>query len=165
MGTTQTSMLLPIFMFDTLKLMRDTKAERQDWKYWTYFTTASRAMLPHIKNKKRLQMQSDYVELQKIVEEIKNSNLHPASQKQQTDEARFIYADARESIIYDALPNIGLGPDQEEGVIDFKKINIEELAKLVQSREGKTLENAGKVRIGTEDKDAKDKEEEENGND
>lgn len=110
-------------------------------------------------------MQSDYVELQKIVEEIKNSNLHPASQKQQTDEARFIYADARESIIYDALPNIGLGPDQEEGVIDFKKINIEELAKLVQSREGKTLENAGKVRIGTEDKDAKDKEEEENGND
>lgn len=141
----QTSFILPALVYDTLRQMRDAKAARNKWEYWVHFHFLAQCMVPHSKPQHRAKIQSDFEQLIKIEKEIKNSQLNETSKESQITEARFIFADNREYFIFNALPNIGIGTDVQDGVIDFDKIKIEDLETVVQKLPSKKLETADKL--------------------
>lgn len=141
----QTSFLLPALVFDTLKHMRDSKAANNKWEYWVHFSFLSKCMIPHIKPIHRKKLQEDFEKLSRIEESIKQSQMHEASKAQQIDDARFVFATNREYYIFNALPNIGLGTDIQDGEIDFDKMKIEDLETVVQKLPSHKLETADQL--------------------
>lgn len=133
-AVTSISYLLPQYVFNTMQLMRDAKANGDTAKYYTYFDNLMKVMVPHIKPKTRLRLQKEIEEMWKLEKSVREDKaLNPAERENQILKMHFIFADNREYYIFNALPNIGLGQDVEEGMIDFENVNVDKLAEAVRS--------------------------------
>lgn len=132
----ETSNSIQFMAVDTTLKMRDAKANKRIHEYFTYFKFDCQLLNPHVRSVSQQKLQSDFTALkalEKQIDETSSSEMNPATKQQQLEKVLFTFADNREFYIFDTLPKIGLGRDLEEGVIDFEKTDIDDLALAVRN--------------------------------
>ena len=119
---------------DTLRRMRDAAAEGNSAKYFTYTEWSLDLVVSHIPAEARKGIKEDYKLLRKLKMDILNDKtINEQSKKKIIDELKHDWADAHKLYAFLALPKLGIVKREEDGTIDFKKLDIDRLAKLVRS--------------------------------
>lgn len=127
---------LNFFIMDTMRRMRDAEAEGDTKKYWVYFKTAFRKLLPFIPMEERVKIEARYRELELKIEEIKASKENEVSRDKQINALRAAFADSHEYYINLGLPKTGIIKVAEDGTIDLTEDSIEMITKIVRAGKG-----------------------------
>ena len=139
---------------DTIRNMRDAKAEENWHKYYVFFEFASQMMAPFLDRALARRLESEYRELQKAIEGITNNKeLNRESKKRIILTLRTAFADKHQAYVVAFMDRTPLVSIEIEGLIDFGKFEFEEIAKVIQQRESYStlLEKAKKGIISEED--------------
>lgn len=131
-------------VLDTIRKMRDALAAKETEKYVNYCLDAIQLIQPYIAAEFRAKLNVDKEKLDKELVELKG-------QKKLDDKTKALYslrlrrsfADAHKSLIYSALPTIGVVKLTEEGVIDFSKRDADFIKSVIRNS-GKGFEKAVK---------------------
>lgn len=145
------------FLFlDTLRKMRDSEANQDDHKYYTYFKFALRLGMGYLDVSQREKIEADYKKM------LDDTSILIGAEGKNEETKRFEirmlknhFAETHEYYLMAALPRLGIVKIADEGLIDFEKEDIETLKKIVRagSHSGlpssikRVLENEGEPKV------------------
>lgn len=116
------------------KMVR-AESERNWHAYFTYCTNALQLVKSHIDIRDRQGVQKDWeVVKAALAEAEKLTNME--TKNQTIAKIMKAFVDAHKFYIYGALPGMGIIRNEEDGVIDFDKTELETLIKIVRSDDG-----------------------------
>jgi hypothetical protein len=136
--------------------MNDAEAE-EDWeKYYVYGKFVLQRLRPHMELSQRQAIESEFLLLQEYERKIRE---HPTnnetSKKNDIKLLRKGFIDAHAAYIFFTLPRAGLIQIEEEGEIDFSKMDFEVMKTLIKNRSGMklSLEREDEKEIKTDKKE------------
>lgn len=126
---------------DTLRKMRDSEANQDDHKYYTYFKFALQMGMGYLDVSQREKIETDHKKMQQdtaILISADGKNVE--TKKFEINMLKLHFAETHEYYLMAALQRLGIVKIMDDGLIDFEKEDIGTLKKIV--REGSGLPTA-----------------------
>lgn len=120
-------------LIQTILKMRDAQAKGEIKEYWIYFEYAMGLVLSHIDFDVRGEIEKDFAVLQEAVRKIKKSNLNEQTKTTLINKLFEDFANSHRFYIMQALNRIGIVKVEDEGVIDFDKIDIDTMTQIIRN--------------------------------
>lgn len=134
-------------VLDTIRRMRDARAQGDLSKYCNYVEDALQLIQPYLDLDFRSKLNKDKKTLEGTIKEIKEKKkVDETSKNKEILDLRLSFADAHKALIYSALPSIGVVKIGSEGVIDLTKYDTEMIKSIVRAS-GRGLEKAVKEAV------------------
>jgi hypothetical protein len=134
-------------VLNTIQLMRDAKSVNNSEQYWVHFEFAAQLLIPYLDLEIRKRMDLDIAILDKEVSRIKAEQRNDITRKNMINTIRDEFADSHRGFFMPALSKVGITKVQDEALIDFSKLTIDQIADIVrETRSGvvKSVENMEK---------------------
>lgn len=120
---------------NTIFKLRDAKAEGRKFQAWHLFEFATKLVINYMSPEIREKMHNDFRLLDDEIKRIKqNKETAEAAKKQRVDDLRFDFIERHDSYVLAAMSKVGIITQQEDGIIDFKDMPLENWAAIVQEK-------------------------------
>jgi len=120
-------------VLDTIRQMRNAAANGEREKYVAHAEFAIQLLLSYFPPSTRKAIEEDFKTMQKMMASIKtNKELNEISRTKQILDLRLDFADTHRSFCMAALSKVGIIKVLEEGKIDLKNRDIDEIAHAIR---------------------------------
>ena len=125
-----------ILLLDTIKKMRDCYAESNEEKYYKYFEVAIQLVMPHLEIDIKKGVEADFRKLREEEKRIKDTQANDQTKKLELMKLKDDFATAHRYYIMLVLTKVGIVKTSEEGLIDFKSVDIEDMKHVIRAGGG-----------------------------
>jgi hypothetical protein len=116
--------------------MNNSKASQKKHEYFIYFKFVVQLLMAYLSKEDRAKLQEDFMQLIKIEEELKTTKKNENDLINSINEARYVFADNREYYIMKGIAKTGIIKNQDDGAIDFTRIDINTIKTMVVASGG-----------------------------
>ncbi len=122
---------------DTLRKMRDSEANQDDHKYFTYFKFALQMGMGYLDVAQREKIEADHKKmLQDTAILVSAEGKNVETKKFEITMLKLHFAETHEYYLMAALQRLGIVKIVDDGLVDFEKEDIATLKKIVRAGSG-----------------------------
>ena len=121
-------------VLDTIRRMRDVKAEGNKEKYFSYCDFGLKLVHSYFPLEIRKALDSDYRLLRDEIKKVKEQEQNDTSRKRKVDELNAEFAELHDGRLMSALARMGIIKNIEDGIIDVEQLGMDKYAQIVQDR-------------------------------
>jgi len=124
------------FVLNTITRMRDADAKENYKEYFTHFRYALDALAPYIDGEKRAAIERDWEVLKVAIVQMKRTLKNDIEIKNEEVRLKKDFADKHMFHVFEALPKASIIKITQDAVIDFDKMEIETMKRIVRTGSG-----------------------------
>lgn len=132
-------------LIQTILKMRDAQAKGEIKEYWIYFEYAMGLVLSHIDFNVRGEIEKDFAVLQEAIRKVRKSNLNEQTKNILINKLCEDFANNHRFYIMQALNRIGIVKVEDEGIIDFDKIDIDTMTQIIRDSDRSVIKATEKA--------------------
>jgi hypothetical protein len=136
--------LIEYFLIDKLDKICESKALKNNHQYYIYVSFCLKTVQAYFDFETREKLNNDFRKLESIEKEIMKTNedRNNPSKIKEIENLRYDFCEKHEGYIMSAFSRMRIIDLEEEGVIDFEKLNLEQIRKIVTTNDSKeNIEN------------------------
>jgi hypothetical protein len=121
-------------VLDTIRRLRDSKAAGQKEQYFALTDFGLKLVQSYFPLDVRKMLDQDYTMFRVEAKRIRETEKAEVSRKKLIDELNYEFAEAHDGRLMSALARMGIIKNQEDGVIDFSELSMDQYAEIIQNR-------------------------------
>jgi len=135
--TSNFSLTFDVILLKRADLMMNAAADGDIQRYYTNFRFAIQLVISYLDIKTRTSLQADMDKLEILMKAINEApDLNPESKKNKILTLKQDFADNHTVYIFGCFSRVGIVRIREEGRLDFKVLDIDQMAQIVQGASG-----------------------------
>lgn len=120
-------------VLSTIMNIIKSKANNEKDKYTSYVESGLRLLMVYYPDRLKIAIQEDMESLRNEIQKLKATEKNEVTKEKKIMELKMDFAETHEAYVFTALTKVGIIKIQEEGVIDFEKHDINQIARAVRA--------------------------------